>query len=156
MLKWVYASLYPSGPCPPFLGDNSQVSGEGWYEEDKDYRPGGKFCHRNGKAGPNADRARVCARDHLGTGRERNCQIYPNLGLALEKPDVVDRSRVMECDGKDVGIFQYVPDHLLEEDGPKYIDLRNNRLVLVRESSGARDEERGAAEAQEAGSTCKG
>ena len=89
-------------------------------------------------------------------GESGIANFIPNLGLALEKPDVVDRSRVMECDGKDVEIFQYVPDHLLEEDGPKYIDLRNNRLVLVRESSGARDEERGAAEAQEAGSTCKG
>src|SRR5712691_6723998 len=55
----------------------------------------------------------------------------PNLGLAFEKPDVVDRSRIMECQGKDVEIFQYVPDALFEEDGPKYIDVRNNRLVFV-------------------------
>ena len=64
----------------------------------------------------------------------------PQLGVGFEKPDVVDRSRIMECDGKDVEIFQYVPDDLLEEDGPKYIDVRNNRLVFVRESPGARDE----------------
>jgi hypothetical protein len=82
----------------------------------------------------------------------------PNLGLGFQKPDVVDRSRVMECDGKDVEIFQYVPDELFEEDGPKYIDVRNNRLVLVRETPGARDEAQGAAGAQgdEASSTRKG
>jgi len=67
----------------------------------------------------------------------------PNLGLAFEKPDVVDRSRIMECEGKDVEIFQYVPDELLEEDGPKFIDVRNNRLVLAREQQ-ERDEKQGA------------
>ncbi len=82
-------------------------------------------------------------------GESESPNFIPNLGLALEKPDVVDRSRVMECDGKDVEIFQYVPDSLLEEDGPKYIDVRNNRLVLARESPGARDEEQDAARAQE-------
>jgi hypothetical protein len=82
----------------------------------------------------------------------------PNLGLAFEKPDVVDRSRIMECEGKDVEIFQYVPDELLEEDGSKYVDVRNNRLVLARESLRARDEEQDAARAQEdeAGGTRKG
>jgi hypothetical protein len=91
-------------------------------------------------------------------GETGNPNFIPNLGLALEKPDVVDRSRVMECDGKDVEIFQYVPDHLLQEDGPKYVDVRNNRLVLARESPGARDEEQGAAIAKgdEASSTRKG
>src|SRR5262245_9164350 len=33
-----------------FLGDNRQVSGEGWHEEDKDHRPGGKVCQRTGEA----------------------------------------------------------------------------------------------------------
>jgi len=91
-------------------------------------------------------------------GESANPSFIPNLGVALEKSDVVNRSRVMECDGKDVEIFQYVPDHLLEEDGPKYIDVRNNRLVFVRESPGARDEEQGAARAQgdQASSTRKG
>jgi hypothetical protein len=90
-------------------------------------------------------------------GESDNPNFIPNLGLALEKADVVDRSRVMECDGKDIEIFQYVPDHLLEEDGPKCIDVRNNRLVFVRESLGARDQEQGAARAQgdEASSTRK-
>jgi len=55
----------------------------------------------------------------------------------------------MECDGKDVEIFQYVPDELLGEDGLKFVDVRNNRLVLARESPGARDEEQDAARAQE-------
>jgi hypothetical protein len=62
-----------------------------------------------------------------------NPNLIPYLSLAFEKSDVVDRSRIMECEGKDVEIFQYVPDELLEEDGPKYIDVRNNRLVFVRE-----------------------
>jgi hypothetical protein len=39
-----------------------------------------------------------------------NPNLIPYLGLAFEKSDVVDRSRIMECDGKDVEIFQYVPD----------------------------------------------
>jgi hypothetical protein len=77
-------------------------------------------------------------------GESGNPNFIPNLGVALEKSDVVDRSRVMECDGKDVEIFQYVPDELLEEDGPKYIDVRNNRLVFARESSRAGDEEEDA------------
>ena len=89
-------------------------------------------------------------------GESGNPNFIPNLGVALEKSDVVNRSRVMECDGKDVEIFQYVPDHLLEEDGPKYIDVRNNRLVLAR--PGAHDEEQGAARPQgeEASRTRKG
>jgi hypothetical protein len=68
-----------------------------------------------------------------------NPNLVPYLGLAFEKPDVVDRSRIMECEGKDVEIFQYVPDELLEEAGPKYIDVRNNRLVLAREALKAGD-----------------
>jgi hypothetical protein len=87
-----------------------------------------------------------------------NPNLVPYLGLAFEKPDVVDRSRIMECEGKDVEIFQYVPDALFEEDGPKHVDVRNNRLVLARESLSARDEEQDAARAQgdEAGGTRKG
>jgi hypothetical protein len=90
-------------------------------------------------------------------GESGSPKFIPNLGLALEKPDVVDRSRVMECDGRDVEIFQYVPDELFEEDGPKYVDVRNNRLVLARESLRARDKEQDAARAQgdEAGGTHK-
>jgi hypothetical protein len=74
------------------------------------------------------------------TGESGNPNFIPNLGLAFEKTDVVDRSRIMECEGNDVEIFQYVPDELLEEDGPKYVDVRNNRLVLARESLRADDE----------------
>jgi hypothetical protein len=81
-------------------------------------------------------------------GESASPHFIPNLGLAFEKPDVVDRSRIMECEGKDVEIFQYVPDELLEEDGPKYIDVRNNRLVFVRESSRVGDEEKDAARTQ--------
>ena len=69
-------------------------------------------------------------------GESGNPNFIPNLGLSFEKSDVVDRSRIMECDGNDVEIFQYVPDELLEEDGPKHIDVRNNRLVFVREGRG--------------------
>jgi hypothetical protein len=61
-------------------------------------------------------------------GESGNPNFIPHLGLALEKSDVVDRSRVMECEGKDVEIFQYVPDELLEEDSPKYIDVRATGL----------------------------
>jgi hypothetical protein len=67
-------------------------------------------------------------------GESGNPNFIPNLGLAFEKLDVVDRSRVMECDGKDVEIFQYVPDELFGEDARKFIDVRNNRLVLAEES----------------------
>src|SRR5262245_685911 len=91
-------------------------------------------------------------------GESGNPDFIPNLGVSLVKADVVDRSRVMECDGKDVEIFQSLSDALLAEDGPKYIDVRNDRLVLGRKSQGARDEEQGAARAQgdEASSTRKG
>jgi hypothetical protein len=58
----------------------------------------------------------------------------PQLGLAFEKPDVVDRSRIMECEGKDVEIFQYVPDELFGEEAQKFVDVRNNRLVLAQDS----------------------
>jgi hypothetical protein len=58
----------------------------------------------------------------------------PQLGLAFEKPDIVDRSRIMECEGKDVEIFQYVPDELFGEDAHRFVDVRSNRLVLAQES----------------------
>ena len=58
----------------------------------------------------------------------------PQLGVAFEKPDVVDRSRIMECEGKDVEIFQYVPDELFGEEAQKFVDVRNDRLVLAQDS----------------------
>ncbi len=58
----------------------------------------------------------------------------PQLGLAFEKPDVVDRSRIMECEGKDVEIFQYVPDELFGEEAQKFVDVKNSRLVLAQDS----------------------
>ncbi|MBV8189689.1 MAG: hypothetical protein JOY64_01770 [Alphaproteobacteria bacterium] len=57
----------------------------------------------------------------------------PQLGLAFEKADVVDRSRVMECDGKDIEIFQYVPDELFGEHVQKFVDVRDKKLVLAEE-----------------------
>lgn len=41
----------------------------------------------------------------------------------------------MECDGKDV--FQYSPDDLFGTDGQKFVDLKDNMLVIVDESEGA-------------------
>ena len=67
-------------------------------------------------------------------GASGNPNFIPQLGLGFEKRDVVDRSRIMECDGKDVEIFQYAPDELFGGDAQKFVDVRNNRLVLVRES----------------------
>jgi hypothetical protein len=55
----------------------------------------------------------------------------PQLTLGFEKRDVVDRSRVMECDGKDVDIYQYAPDELFGEDARKFVDVRNETLVLT-------------------------
>ena len=60
-----------------------------------------------------------------------NPNLIPSLLLGFEKADVVDRSRVAECDGKNVEIFLYVPDESFGEDGRKYIDVRNNWLVFA-------------------------
>jgi hypothetical protein len=40
----------------------------------------------------------------------------------------------MECEGKDVEIFQYVPDELFGEEAQKFVDVRNGRLVLAQDS----------------------
>lgn len=55
----------------------------------------------------------------------------PQFALCFEKRDLVDPSRVMECDGKDVEIFQYAPDELFGTDGQKFVDLKDNMLVIV-------------------------
>jgi hypothetical protein len=61
----------------------------------------------------------------------RDPDFVPQLTLGFEKSDVVDRSRVMECDGKEVEIYQYAPDELFGDCARKFVDLRNNTLVLV-------------------------
>ncbi|MBV8406329.1 MAG: hypothetical protein JOY64_01765 [Alphaproteobacteria bacterium] len=60
----------------------------------------------------------------------------PHLGIAFEKSGVVDRSRAMQCDGKEVEIFQYVPDELFGQERQKFIDVVNNELVLAEDSNG--------------------
>jgi hypothetical protein len=51
--------------------------------------------------------------------------------VGFEKRAVVDRSRVMECDGRDVDIFQCAPDDAFGPDWKKVVDLRNNMFVIV-------------------------
>jgi hypothetical protein len=70
----------------------------------------------------------------VGSDDYRRPDFVPHLGLAFEKPDVVDRARVMQCEGEDVEIFQYVPDGLFGEHAQKFVDLRDNKLILVEES----------------------
>lgn len=57
----------------------------------------------------------------------------PQLTLGFEKREAIDQSRAMECEGKEVEIFLYVPDELFGTDGKKFIDLRDNTLVTVDE-----------------------
>jgi hypothetical protein len=63
-----------------------------------------------------------------------NPNFVPQLGLGFERRDVVDRSRVMECEGREIEIYQYAPDELFGTGGQKLIDLRDNKLVIVDES----------------------
>jgi hypothetical protein len=55
----------------------------------------------------------------------------PQFALCFERRDVVDLSRIMECEGRDVEIFQYAPDGLFEKDGRKIVDLRDDKFVIV-------------------------
>lgn len=61
----------------------------------------------------------------------------PQLTLAFGKRDAVDRSRVMECDGRDVEIFQEVPDDMFGTDGQKFVDMRDDMLVIVDKNESA-------------------
>src|SRR5262245_23090383 len=61
----------------------------------------------------------------------------PQFALCFEKRDLVDASRVMECDGRDVAIFQYAPDDLYGTDGQKVVDLRDGMFVIIDRSEGA-------------------
>ena len=72
------------------------------------------------------------------TGASGIANFVPNLCLGFEKRDAIDRSRVMECDGRDVEVYQYAPDELFEKDGQKLVDVRNDRLVLAEDSVRAR------------------
>ena len=78
------------------------------------------------------------------SGDSSNPHFIPQLTVGFERRDVVDRSRVMECDGRDIEIFQYAPDELFGTDGQKFVDVRDGMLVIV-EENGAHPEERGAA-----------
>jgi hypothetical protein len=64
-------------------------------------------------------------------GHRSHPHFVPQFALCFEKRDLVDPSRVMECDGKDVEIFQYAPDDMFGTDGQKFVDLRDNMLVIV-------------------------
>lgn len=66
-----------------------------------------------------------------------NPHFVPQLTLGFEKRDVVDRSRVMECKEKEVEIYQYAPDELFGVDGRKFVDLRDDTLVIVDENESA-------------------
>lgn len=61
----------------------------------------------------------------------------PQFALCFEKRDLVDPSRAMECDGRDVEVFQYGPDDLFEMDGQRFVDLRDNKFVIVDANEGA-------------------
>lgn len=71
------------------------------------------------------------------TGDTSNPSFVPQLTLAFGKRDAVDRSRIMECDGRDVEIFQDVPDDMFGTDGQKFIDVKDSILVIVDGNSSA-------------------
>ena len=60
-----------------------------------------------------------------------NPHFVAQLTVGFERHDVVDRTRVMECEGKEVEIFQYAPDELFEMDGQKFVDVKDDMLVIV-------------------------
>jgi hypothetical protein len=61
----------------------------------------------------------------------------PQFAVCFERRDLVDPSRAMECDGKDVEIYQYAPEELFGTDGRKFVDLKDNMLVIVDENERA-------------------
>ncbi|MFZ5784308.1 MAG: hypothetical protein ACOY4R_29280 [Pseudomonadota bacterium] len=60
-----------------------------------------------------------------------NPDFIPQLTVGFEKRDVVDRSRVMECDGRPVEVYQYGPDELFAPDNRKRVDARDGGLVIA-------------------------
>ncbi|WP_422002022.1 hypothetical protein [Reyranella sp.] len=58
-------------------------------------------------------------------------RMVPHLGLGFERREAVDRSRIMQCEGEDVEIFQYAPDELFQPEGRKHVDVRSDALVIV-------------------------
>lgn len=64
-------------------------------------------------------------------GHRLHPHFVPQFALCFEKRDLVDPSRVMECEGEDVAVFQYAPDDVFGADGHKFVDLRDNKFVVV-------------------------
>lgn len=64
-------------------------------------------------------------------GDTSNPHFVPQLTLAFERRDVIDPSRAMECDGRDVEIFRDVPEDILGTDGQKFVDVKDDMLVIV-------------------------
>jgi hypothetical protein len=60
-------------------------------------------------------------------------EFTPQLTLGFEKREVVDRSRAMECEGREVEIYQYVPDELFREGSQRIVDRKNDHLILIEE-----------------------
>lgn len=69
--------------------------------------------------------------------RTSDPHFVPRPIVGFERRDIVDRSRVMECEGKDVEIFLYAPDELFGPDGKKFVDLRDDALVIVDDEGSA-------------------
>ena len=66
-----------------------------------------------------------------------NPHFVPRPIVGFERRDIVDRSRVMECEGRDVEIFLYAPDGLFGTHRKQVVDLRDNTLVIVDEEGSA-------------------
>lgn len=69
-----------------------------------------------------------------------NPDFVPQLTLGFEKREAIDRSRAMECEGKEIEIFLYASDELFGTDGKKLVDLRDNTLVIVDEEEAPPEE----------------
>jgi hypothetical protein len=125
-------SLYPaSGLVLGEAGHNFQV--RGLHEEGDDHRPRSKSCRGTREA--------IRGRQGLGyvpviewqKGDSSYPHFVPQFALCFEKRDLVDPSRAMECDGKDVAIYQYAPDELFGTNGQKVVDVKDGMLVIVDE-----------------------
>lgn len=58
----------------------------------------------------------------------------PHLVLGFENRDAIDHFRIMECEGEEVEIYQYVPDELFGKDADKIVDVQNSDLIFSEET----------------------
>jgi RHS repeat-associated protein len=133
--SWVSTRLYPSGPCLPYVARGIGTSPWGIPEADM------RKINITVEAVSLVEEWARWAETQIGPGfvpvvvwkvDDSGIENFvPELTLGFVEHDAVDRSRVMECEGKVVEIFQYVPDELFGKHVQKFIDVRDRKLILA-------------------------